>query len=376
MPLPPLIPEPQYGGAHVNSNFWLVSQEIPPYMPTTVPVDITQGGTSAITASAALTNLGIGSAATHADTDFLQTANNLSDVNNAMTARTNLGLGSVATHPLTDVIQTANNLSDLSNTTTARSNLGLGTSSTHPSTDFLASASNLSDLNNASTARTNLGVKIGTNVEAWNANLDTYAIKTPPTGSVVGTSDTQTLSAKTLTTPVITDFTNAQHNHTSAAQGGTLSFAPADASTIANYSAGDIALGTSNDVSFSDVDATNAKLSVPVTAPGTWQVIFSFATNVSSTISLSLSSSTAFQLTDGTNTTPAINTGTTLPLSLALVTSNITPQTLIGTFVWSSAGTKTVKLQKKNITSGNIGARVVSANATSPISMIAYRISN
>lgn len=42
------------------------------------------------------------------------------------------------------------------------------------------------------------------------------------TGSVVGTTDTQTLSNKTLTTPTIGSFTNATHTHTAAAGGGTL----------------------------------------------------------------------------------------------------------------------------------------------------------
>jgi len=42
------------------------------------------------------------------------------------------------------------------------------------------------------------------------------------TGSVVGDSDTQTLTNKTLTTPTISSFTNATHNHTNAAGGGTL----------------------------------------------------------------------------------------------------------------------------------------------------------
>jgi hypothetical protein len=42
------------------------------------------------------------------------------------------------------------------------------------------------------------------------------------TGSVVGTSDTQTLSNKTLTTPTIASFANATHGHTAAASGGTL----------------------------------------------------------------------------------------------------------------------------------------------------------
>lgn len=51
----------------------------------------------------------------------------------------------------------------------------------------------------ASAARTALGLAIGTNVQAWDADLDTWATKTAPSGTVVGTTDTQTLSAKTLT---------------------------------------------------------------------------------------------------------------------------------------------------------------------------------
>jgi hypothetical protein len=45
------------------------------------------------------------------------------------------------------------------------------------------------------------------------------------TGSVVGTTDTQTLSNKTLTTPTIGSFVNATHTHTSAATAGTLTAA-------------------------------------------------------------------------------------------------------------------------------------------------------
>jgi len=42
------------------------------------------------------------------------------------------------------------------------------------------------------------------------------------TGAVVGTTDTQTLTNKTLTTPSISSFANATHGHTAASSGGTL----------------------------------------------------------------------------------------------------------------------------------------------------------
>ena len=45
---------------------------------------------------------------------------------------------------------------------------------------------------------------VGVSVQAYDADLDTWATKTAPSGTVVGTSDTQTLSGKTLTAPVAT----------------------------------------------------------------------------------------------------------------------------------------------------------------------------
>jgi hypothetical protein len=41
---------------------------------------------------------------------------------------------------------------------------------------------------------------IGTDVQAYNANLTGFAAKTAPTGDVVGTTDTQSLTNKTATT--------------------------------------------------------------------------------------------------------------------------------------------------------------------------------
>jgi len=71
---------------------------------------------------------------------------------------------------------------------------------------YAQKANNLSDLQSAVTARVNLGLVIGTNVQAWDADLDTWATKTAPTGTVVGTSDSQALTNKTLTNPTVTNY--------------------------------------------------------------------------------------------------------------------------------------------------------------------------
>ena len=68
---------------------------------------------------------------------------------------------------------------------TARTSLGLGTIATAATSDYAATANNLSDLASASTARTNLGVAIGTDVQAYDAQLADIAGLNPTDGYII-----------------------------------------------------------------------------------------------------------------------------------------------------------------------------------------------
>lgn len=87
---------------------------------------------------------------------------------------------------------------------------------------------NLDVENNITLGGTVDGVDVAslkTNYDSTVSSLNSHISATAAhgaTGAVVGTTNTQTLSGKTLTTPTITDFTNADHTHASAAQGGTI----------------------------------------------------------------------------------------------------------------------------------------------------------
>lgn len=64
---------------------------------------------------------------------------------------------------------------------------------------YLLESNNLSDLTNASTARTNLGVAIGSDVQAFDAGLNSIAGLTPSANSMLYTTGANTYSAATLT---------------------------------------------------------------------------------------------------------------------------------------------------------------------------------
>ena len=177
----------------------------------------------------------------------------------------------------------------------------------------------------AANARTNLGLAIGTNVQAWDADLDTWASKTAPTGTVVGTTDTQTLTNKTLSTGTVVGVSLITSGTAVASTSGT----SIDFTSIPSWVKRITVMF--NGVSLSGTSDIQIQLGVSGTPETT-----GYTTNYSRSNSTGIATSTG--ITDGFTVTGGVGIAANLlygPFVLSLLGSN----TWVGSGVFYSAGT-------------------------------------
>jgi len=98
---------------------------------------------------------------------------NLSELSTASAARTNIGLGSAAVVSTSTLLQKINDLSDLGTASNARTNLGLGSAAVVSTSTFFQRNNNLADVTSTASAQANLGLVIGTNVQAFSTGIVT-----------------------------------------------------------------------------------------------------------------------------------------------------------------------------------------------------------
>jgi hypothetical protein len=112
----------------------------------------------------------------------------------------------ISTADISGTLPVANGGTGATTASTARTSLGV--TATGSDTTYAYRANNLSDLASASTARTNLGLAIGSNVQAWDADLDAIAAITGTLGLLKKTAaNTWSLDTNTYLTSAVTSVT-------------------------------------------------------------------------------------------------------------------------------------------------------------------------
>ncbi len=170
----------------------------------------------------------------------------------------------------------------------------------------LVKTNNLADLSNASTARTNLGVAIGSNVQAWDADLD----------AIAAISSTSGLLKKTAANTWSLDTTSYLSGTLGLSQGGTGATDAAGARTALGLGTAATAAATSflqTANNLSDVTASTARSNLGLGSAATLasSAVLQSANNLSDLASVS-SARTTLGLTALATTTPGTGVATAL----------------------------------------------------------------
>jgi len=225
------------------------------------------------------------------------------------------------------------------------------------------------------------GVGLATLQYANSGNNRTITFPDPGgNDSIVYLAAAQTLTNKTITlnvTPVTANTIGASSNKLTVGDGTTAQpLLRTDTYAESSYNSVNISIGTTNDGAFADVDATNAKITFTVNCTGRYLVNFLFAYQANAAAGAIFNSLTSFRLTDSSTNSNPIEVGHGVDSDAGSGAQIVYPVNLSHVFNFGSTGSKTVKLQKQNITSTNISSRAVTASADSSITMRAHRIAD
>jgi hypothetical protein len=145
-------------------------------------------------------------------------------------------------------------------------NIGIGTSVT---TQKLTVIGNVSAGQFISTVTTGTApLTVSSTTQVFNLNASLIAGKTPPAGDIVGTTDNQALTNKTLTSPIISSIVNGAFTSTIPSVNGTLvstgSTGTVTSNMIADLSLVNVDIATNAGIVYSKLSLTNSILAADI----------------------------------------------------------------------------------------------------------------
>jgi hypothetical protein len=213
-------------------------------------------------------------------------------------------------------------------------------------TSFLAKANNLSDLPSASTARTNLGLAIGSNVQAWDADLDSIAAIAGTAGLLKKTAaNTWSLDTNTYLTSAVSSVTGTSPVVSSGGTTPAISI-PAATTSVSGY------------LTSTDWTTFNGKQAALVSG-----------TNIKTVNSTSLlgSGDVSVGVTSVTGTSPVVSSGGATP-AISMAAANTTTNGYLTSTDWNTfngkSNTSGTVTSVAALTLGTTGTDVSSTVAT------------
>lgn len=146
-------------------------------------------------------------------------------------------------------------------------------------------------IESGATLKTSLGLTIGTDVQAYSSTLTSWASKTVPSGTVVGTSDTQTLTNKTITgtKETVYTITDGAGFEIDPANGGiqVVTLGASRSPAVTNFTAGQSVLlgiddGTAYTITWPTITWATTTATAPTLATSgyTWVVLWKVGTTL------------------------------------------------------------------------------------------------